>query len=63
MFCLKGIICSANIKDKQVRQVVLPGRGTLGVDRIANKAVSDHANNGDLIPGYRPGRFLAGCLR
>lgn len=60
VFCLTGIIST---EDKQVCQVVFPRRGMVGVDRIANKAVSDHANNGGLIAGYRLGRFLAGCFR
>ena len=63
MLYLTRIICSAKVKEKEVSQVVFLGRRTVGVETITNKAVSDHANNADLIPGYRLGRFLAGCLR
>lgn len=63
MLCLTGIICSVNIKEKQVSQVVFLGRKTVGVERITNKAVLDHTNNADLIPGYKLGSFLAGYLR
>lgn len=63
VLCLTGIIRSANVKEKHVSRVVFLGKRTVGVDRITNKVVSDHANNADLIAGYRLRRLLAGCLR
>lgn len=62
VMCMTGIICSTNIKEKQVSQVVFLERRTVRVDKVRNKAISGHANNADLIPGYRLGRFLAGYL-